>query len=128
MVRARFFQAEDLSRRVLIVDDDVDLRSMLRSLLAAEGFAVYTASHGQSALRLIDLLRPPPRCVILDLHMPVMDGWEFMEQLQERLIKPQVVVLSAADHPPAGARHYFSKPPKLETLVAAVKECCGSRP
>jgi CheY-like chemotaxis protein len=124
-VRARFYQTEDLSRRVLIVDDDADLRCMLRSLLAAEGFAVYTASHGQSALRLLDLLRPAPRCVILDLQMPVMNGWEFMERLQERLLKPAVVVLSSADRPPPGARHYFPKPPRFDALLEAVRDCCG---
>ena len=127
MVRARFIQAEDLSRRILIVDDDADLRGMLRGVFAAEGFAVYTASHGRSALKLLDLLRPPPRCVILDLQMPVMDGWEFMERLSARRVKPAVVVLSAAADPPAGARHYLPKPLALERLLEAVKSCCAER-
>ena len=60
---------------VLIVDDDPDLREMMAMLLAEEGFDTEVASNGQDAL---DKARArPPRVIVLDMMMPVMDGWTF---------------------------------------------------
>ena len=124
MTPVRACPKEDLRRRILIVDDDADGRDTLRDLFAAAGFAVYTASNGRSALKLLDILRPPPRCVILDLQMPVMNGWEFMQRVRARHVAPAVVVLSASADPPEGARHYFPKPPAFAALLEAVTSCC----
>jgi CheY-like chemotaxis protein len=125
MVAARASAKEDPGRRVLVVDDDPEVRDTLRSLLASRGFAVYTASNGRSALKLLDILRPPPRCVILDLRMPVMDGWEFMTRLRARHVAPMVIVMSSATDPPDGARHYFPKPPPFDALLQAIESCCA---
>jgi two-component system KDP operon response regulator KdpE len=116
--------AEDLGRRIVIVDDDDDYREILRSLFAAEGYSVYTAGNGRAALELLDVLRPPPRCVILDLRMPVMDGWEFMLRLRARHVAPPVIVVSGEADPPKGARCYFPKPVGFGPLLAAVRACC----
>jgi CheY-like chemotaxis protein len=63
---------------ILVVDDDPDLRETLQMLLEASGFAVATAANGQAAL---DHLRSGarPSLILLDLMMPEMNGWEFLE-------------------------------------------------
>ncbi len=124
MTPGRIQPLEDVGRRVLVVDDDADYRDIVCSLLAAEGYSVYTASNGRAALKVLDLLRPPPRCVILDLQMPVMDGWELMLRLRARQAAPPVIVVSGSEHPPKGARCYFQKPPAFAALLAAVRGCC----
>src|SRR5690349_1848715 len=81
---------------VLVVEDSTDARQMLASLLEVEGFAVRTAANGREAL---DQLRagPPPCLILLDLMMPVMDGYQFRaEQRQDPGLSPiPVVVVSA---------------------------------
>ena len=63
---------------VLIVEDDEDVREMLRTILETEGYDAVVAGNGAEALQLMQQRRP---CVVLlDLMMPVMDGWEFRER------------------------------------------------
>jgi CheY-like chemotaxis protein len=65
--------------RVLVVDDDPLIRDTMSEILVESGYQVLTAAHGGEAL---DLLRkgPRPGAIILDLMMPVMDGWQFLEE------------------------------------------------
>jgi CheY-like chemotaxis protein len=80
---------------VLIVEDDEDLRENLALLLALKGYQVETAHHGQHALERIEELGPP--ClIILDLMMPVMDGWQLRARLltDPTLASVPVVLLS----------------------------------
>lgn len=92
-------------RSALIVEDDADARRYMRRLLLAEGLSVEEAGDGRAALRALDSMSEPPALVLLDLMMPVMDGFEFLEALRAhedwRTI-PVIVVtsadLSAADH------------------------------
>jgi CheY-like chemotaxis protein len=65
-------------RTILVVDDDADLRETLAQILADVGYSVASASNGEEAL---SYLRsgPPPSLILLDLMMPVMDGWQFRE-------------------------------------------------
>ena len=60
---------------VLVVEDDQDLRDMLADVLTDEGFDVRTAAHGELALAMLEQWRP--HVILLDLNMPVMDGWTF---------------------------------------------------
>jgi CheY-like chemotaxis protein len=80
---------------VLIVDDDAPSSSMLADILDLEGYTVACSPNGKEAL---DYLRsgPPPRLIILDLQMPVMDGWQFRreQKMDNVLSKIPVVVLS----------------------------------
>jgi CheY-like chemotaxis protein len=66
--------------RVLIVDDEEDVREMLRELPELEGFEVYTARDAQDALSKVAV--EPPCAVVLDLMMPVMDGFEVYRRLK----------------------------------------------
>ena len=90
----RFREAEG---DVLVVDDDTDMRARLRTVLERDGWTVQEAGNGEEALQLIMLATP--RVVLLDLTMPVMDGFAFLNRLRETPGREDtpVVVLSARD-------------------------------
>lgn len=81
--------------RILIVDDEINIRLMLRTLLEADGYAVIEASNGREALKQIEA--GPIDLMLLDLNMPVLDGMGTLEQLavSGAAAKPRVIVLSA---------------------------------
>jgi CheY-like chemotaxis protein len=113
---------------VFIVEDDVDTREMIRRFLQFEGYTVEWAANGKQALE--RLLSGTPACVILlDLMMPVMDGWEFRRQqvVREPLARIPVIVVSAAGRERIEQVHaddYLSKPLDLEQLLARVSRFC----
>jgi CheY-like chemotaxis protein len=113
---------------VLIVEDDPDTREMIGRFLELEGFTVAFAANGKQALDRLDA--GTPTCVILlDLMMPVMDGWEFRRQQirQARLARIPVVVVSAAGQDlieQIHADHYLTKPLDLEELLRTVTRFC----
>ena len=116
---------------VLVVDDDKPVRDALRELLETEGHQVAEAVNGAAALsRLRSGLRP---CVILlDLMMPVMDGWDFRsEQLRDSQLKTiPVVIITAAGFSVESVRAQFGgiefvpKPPPPEGILDAVRRLC----
>ena len=65
---------------ILVVDDDPAFRELYRMALRLEGFAVVTASNGLEALRAIE--QRPPSLVVLDINMPILDGWSVLRELQ----------------------------------------------
>jgi CheY-like chemotaxis protein len=75
-MRAADFEKRASGRTLLLVEDDADIREALSGLLAMEGFLVIGLPNGREAL---DWLRksPRPELILLDLMMPVMDGWQF---------------------------------------------------
>lgn len=119
---------------VLIADDDADLRESLRLLLELHGHVVDEARNGEEALRRLSSGRRP--CVILlDLMMPVMDGWQFRRaQLEDpALARIPVVVISAipSHMRRAGeldARRIFAKPFDYDELLTEVDNLCPGSP
>ena len=114
---------------VMIIDDDVSIREAIGALLEDEGYKVLCAENGQRAL---DLLRdiPPPDLVLLDLMMPVMNGWEFLGAIEgDRFLSrvPVVVVSAVANEPPAGANRCIRKPIDLPALLALLDTIDGCR-
>lgn len=111
---------------VLLVEDDEAIRDTLGEVLQEEGYGVVTAVHGAQALeKLLAGLRP--QIILLDLMMPVMDGWQLLQQLHrnEHLGTIPVVVVSAArDSLPMGASRYLHKPLDIDTLLDAIAEHC----
>ena len=113
--------------RVLIVDDDLDIRDAVSEFLAFEGHEVFTASDGEQALVRCRQLRPD--LVLLDLMMPGMNGWDFRRaQLRDPAIAAiPVLVVSAlgrvADLAVAG---FLPKPFSLDDLTSAVRRLAGS--
>ena len=67
-------------KSVLIVDDDLDIREILTETLLDRGFDVVTAGNGLEALKVLRSLSAPPSVILLDLMMPIMDGYGFLEQ------------------------------------------------
>jgi two-component system, chemotaxis family, chemotaxis protein CheY len=108
---------------VLIVNDDPDLLDATSFVLEAEGMAVETARNGEEALALIGAGRRPA-LVLLDLVMPVMNGWEFLATVANdpRLKGIPVVVLTAGKHSEVpGALEILSEPMDLKELLRIVE-------
>lgn len=112
---------------VLIVDDNPDILLLLETNLRRAGFGIVKASDGEIALREID--REPPDVVLLDLMMPVLDGWGVMERLAKSPSAPPVIVISAAtsqsnvDRAYAmGAVGYITKPFILTEMIETLNE------
>jgi CheY-like chemotaxis protein len=108
---------------VLIVDDDPAIRTSIRHTLVAAGFETLTAEHGFDALRMLDDVRPD--CLLLDLNMPVLDGYGVLRMLRKRQDHLPVLVMTAdpAGHrlgPADGVAGLVPKPFRPEALVAAV--------
>ena len=113
-----------LSRRVLVVDDEVSIREFVELFLTGEGYQVTTAGHGADALEAAE--RWQPAVILLDMRMPVMDGWEFARAYRGRPgpHAPIVVVTAARDAAESAgqiqADGYLAKPFDLEALLALV--------
>ena len=117
-----------VDRGVLIVEDNDDLRQMLTDLLAFEGFRTHAVANGREAL---DYLQDGnhPGLILLDLMMPVMDGWEFRREQQRDsdFADVPVVVLSALNEARAaeiGCAEYLRKPIDFDRLFDVVRHYC----
>src|SRR5258708_35647529 len=85
------FAAEAARARILLVEDQRDFRELLAELLTAEGYAVDCAANGREAC--LRLRRAPlPNLILLDLIMPVMNGWGFLSALQPDPALPRIPV------------------------------------
>jgi CheY-like chemotaxis protein len=115
--------------RILIVDDDESTLSALGELLELEGYPAEKARNGREALDRLVASRDAPGLILLDLKMPVMDGWQF---LTERAKEPSarnvpVVLLSGLPYIPnaAGVADFLSKPIDAGRLLSCVRRFCG---
>lgn len=109
---------------ILVIDDDPDILSTVVQILEFEGYTVETATNGVEGLKVIDRVRP--RLVLLDMRMPVMDGWGFARVLKDRGNHLPILVMTAARDAhrwaqEIGAKGYVSKPFDLPELLAAVE-------
>src|SRR5438105_4046608 len=107
---------------VLIVDDEPDIVMLLRLAVEAAGYTTVEASDGREALDIIQARHPD--LVLLDMMMPVMDGWTTLEHLGEWKEHPKVIVVTAKtstrDHDRAmelGADDFVTKPFEPENLL-----------
>lgn len=120
--------AHDPSEHILVVEDDKDLRETLRQALELEGYVTVCAENGQVALRYLATGAKP--CVILlDLMMPIMDGWTFRQELLKdpALAEIPVVVMTAASAnraAAAAAEAVLFKPLHMGKVVDVVQEHC----
>ena len=118
-----------VERMVLVVDDDPDILQTLALCLSSEGYRVTTASNGQEALDLLDKERPS--CVLLDLMMPVMDGWQFVAELEKRGWRKSPLLILSADRAVQGhasklrAEAFLAKPFDLDELLGKVQQLTG---
>jgi CheY-like chemotaxis protein len=122
----RDWQRQHARPRVLVIDDDDDVADILRQALSEEGYAVATVPHGAAAL---DILRlHEPEVILLDLRMPLMDGWSFAERYRTITGKaPAPIILIsgvsdiATEARRVGADAFFRKPFDIDELIRAIE-------
>jgi DNA-binding response OmpR family regulator len=110
-------------RRILVVDDDPDIRSVVRLTLEAEGYVVDVAEDGFAALRAVESSRPD--CVVLDVMMPGIDGHAVLNRIRagDRAALPVVMLTAAADDAQAwqawteGVDYFLAKPFDADELI-----------
>jgi two-component system, chemotaxis family, chemotaxis protein CheY len=117
-------------RRVLVVDDEPPILSFLTTALEAEGYQVEAATNGREALDHVK--RQAPDAILLDIMMPVLDGWHFIEAIRAdpATCGIPVIVLSAAydaaKHPALGSLVFLAKPFDLGMLLMLVEDALAS--
>jgi len=119
---------------VLVVEDDADLGQSIATVLELEGYRARLAADGREALTLLDT-GYRPSLLLVDLIMPVMDGWELCDALagDERYDEIPVILMSASGgplpppHPPKLVR-LFRKPFAFSQLIEAIEKGCESAP
>jgi len=115
---------EHAGTRVLVVDDDASILDTVTAILAQEGFAVTGAASGEEALALLRTWHPT--LVLLDMRMPVMDGWTVARLMRENGMRTPIVVMTAAENArrwadEIGADAYLAKPFALDDLLDVVE-------
>lgn len=112
--------------RIMVVDDDADIRELIRVYLAREGLTVMQASNGQEALSMLETT--PADLVVLDIMMPLMDGWELCRELRAQYIDLPLLMVTAKSESvhkvkgfQLGTDDYLVKPFDPVELVMRVK-------
>jgi twitching motility two-component system response regulator PilH len=110
----------------LIVDGSSFTRNRLRETLLNFGYQVEEARNGNEALSKIET--GPCACVVTDLHMPDLDGFQLLERMTERTSAPPAIVLSADIQKGSrercqrlGAKAFLNKPPRVDELISAIE-------
>ena len=118
-----------MSQRLLLVDDEEHLRTMLAAALAHSGYEVETAANGRDALELSR--SAVPDLILLDVMMPDLDGFEVCRRLRSEQVKTPIIFLTARDETgdkvrglTLGGDDYLVKPFSLDELVARSKRYC----
>lgn len=116
---------------VLIVDDDPDNLSVAEKVLTFYGAEVHTAVNGQNGLEVLKRLSNLT-CILLDLSMPEMDGWEMIDAIRKAPAKPSLPIIAVTAHAMpkdkerallAGFDGYIVKPFMLHTFMSEIEKC-----
>jgi len=119
---------------ILVIDDDEAIRDSVTYALELEGYTVHRAVNGQNGLEMIKNMSiedKKPDLIFLDLMMPKMNGWEFVEALQtdENLKNLKIIIITAAGNvsPPAQVTDVLKKPFELDTLINIARKYTVSK-
>jgi CheY-like chemotaxis protein len=114
-----------MSPTVLVIDDEVSIRVLVRMVLEDDGYTVVEAETGRQGLDLVEAAAP--HLVLLDIRLPDIDGWEVLRELCARPSAPRVVIMSAHSSAPTlerakreGSSGYLIKPFRHSDLLEAV--------
>ena len=111
-------------RKILVIDDDDELADVVRQVLLDAGYSVATVRHGAAALELTKHVAPD--LILLDLSMPIMDGWSFVSQYRRTSAPGARIVLLTGNPSAAEIAHtlaadgYITKPFEVDDLVATI--------
>ena len=115
------------SRRILLIEDDIDIRESIRQLFEVEGYPVSSAGDGKEAWRILGE-EPLPSLIFLDMMMPVMNGWEFLVKLraEPRTAEIPVVIVSAvaSETRSLDVAGFIKKPLEVESLLLYARKFC----
>ena len=115
---------------VLIVDDEPDNRAIAEKILSFNGAKVYTANDGKEGLSLLETIKPS--FVLLDLSMPVIDGWEMFKKIRDNDVTHHIPVIALTAHAMTGDRErvlqagfdgYIAKPFRMSTFMGEILRC-----
>jgi CheY-like chemotaxis protein len=118
-----------VSAPILVVEDDPDLLALVEMILSDAGYPVRTAPEGRSAL--LRVAEEMPALVLLDMRMPVMNGWEFAREFRARYGRAApIIVVTAAENArdraeEIGAEGWLAKPFELEDVLRAAERHAG---
>ena len=125
----------DVRKTVMVVEDDADIREGLSALLDAEGYPVMLAGDGREALDVLANGVPTPGLILLDLMMPRMNGWQFLEAVKDapRAARIPIVVMSAyrendrriSDAALDRRVAFLRKPVDVKLLLKLIQHYCG---
>lgn len=115
--------------RVLVVDDDVAVADVVREVLEEAGYAVVTATHGASALEILTTYEPA--LILVDLRMPIMDGWSFIGDYRRRGGPARIIAFTALGDAATqaavpGADALVAKPFELDELLTTIASVVDS--
>ena len=119
-------------KSILVVEDDEIIRANLTEVFEGDGFVVLAAENGQVAINILREAKELPGVIFLDINMPVMDGQEFLIEIQkkpenEKFHQIPVVIVSAARHEIFGdVVAYVRKPPQLDQLIDLAEKYSGA--
>jgi CheY-like chemotaxis protein len=117
--------------RVLVVEDDDDIRSFVTAVLEDAGYRVLPAANGLEALQRVE--RESPEAILLDMKMPVMDGWAFVAQYRAKSPRQAPIIVMTAAHEATerarevAATDVLSKPFDIEELLASLSRALQNR-
>jgi DNA-binding response OmpR family regulator len=118
-----------LAQRILVIDDDAGMRSLMQRGLTLAGYAVETVAGGEAGIKAVKRKRPD--LVLLDLMMPGLDGFATLELLSITPEPPKVIIFSGRDDPEdrrrlANANGFLTKPVLFDTLLESIQTVMAS--
>lgn len=118
---------------VLIVDDDTIYQTVTETMVKKMGYPVLTANDGEQALTVFDEHEQSIGCILLDIHMPQMDGIEVLRHLRSQQKNVEVIIVSGyldetkrKQLDPLTPREYLQKPVSFDLLTATLHDCLGN--
>ena len=116
---------KQFTKCILLVDDDENIRSIIKKVLQQQGYEILEAVNGVDAIRIYEQDYSRVNLVITDIQMPEMDGWEFIDYLNIKGCKSPVLVITAqvVDEEPVSPNvHILLKPHRTSALLSKVKQ------